>query len=268
MVLAGVARMCQQGRGQFGKRLLAGMLVGSTSVRVTRLGLNRLSTYGLLGHLTEVEATELIDAILRQRLLQQVEFERFKPVVQLTPRGEQVMKGEAQLTEPLAISEALAKKLGGAPAKPAAPATTPRDLTPVADDFDPFAEANAQIDEPPAAAATPRANHVVHPAASPASGSHYWTWRVLSAGFSADECRQIRGLDPDTLFEHILRAAREGQPIDAAWLLTSKQISQLSAALDDAPPARLRSLLENLPTGMKYRDVQLYLLSRGIAGTP
>jgi ATP-dependent DNA helicase RecQ len=98
MVLAGVARMCQ--RGQYGKRLLAGMLVGSTSVKVTRLGLDRLSTYGLLRHLTEVEATELIDAILRQRLLQQLEVERFKPVVQLTPRGEQVMKGEVTLSEP------------------------------------------------------------------------------------------------------------------------------------------------------------------------
>jgi ATP-dependent DNA helicase RecQ len=275
MVLAGVARMCQ--RGQYGKRLLAGMLVGSTSVKVTRLGLDRLSTYGLLRHLTEVEATELIDAILRQRLLQQLEVERFKPVVQLTPRGEQVMKGEVTLSEPLAISEGLSRKLGGVAGKPprkaAQKATESRTIAPSAgtttvdaddDDADPFAEVNAEFVDP----SPPRVNHVAHPAANHASGPHYWTWRVLSAGFSADECRQIRGLDADTLFDHVLRAGREGQPIDAAWLLTSKQLGQLAAVLDDATPARLRSLLENLPAGMKYRDVQLYLLSRGLSAMP
>jgi ATP-dependent DNA helicase RecQ len=271
MVLAGVARMCQ--RGQYGKKLLAGMLVGSTSVRVTRLGLDRLSTYGLLEQLTEVEATELIDAIMRQRLLQQVEIDRFKPVVQLTPRGEQVMKGDVLLTEPLAIGEGLLRKLGGVAAKPAQKSDQSRVVAPSAStspvelndiDLDPFAEVNAEYEDP---SPPTRVNHVAHPPASPASGPHYWTWRVLSAGFSADECRQIRGLDSETLFDHVLRAAREGQPIDAAWLLTNKQLAQLSAALDDATPARLRSLLENLPTGIKYRDVQLYLLSRGLPAT-
>jgi hypothetical protein len=93
---------------------------------------------------------------------------------------------------------------------------------------------------------------------------HYWTWRVLAAGFSPDECRQIRRVDDDTLFDHVLRAAREGQPVEARWLLTSDQLGVLERAVGDGSPERLKALLARLPAGIKYRDVQLYLLSRGL----
>lgn len=276
MVLSGVARMCQ--RGQYGKRLLAGMLVGSTSGKISKLGLDRLSTFGLLQQLAEDEAIDLIDALLRQRLLSQVEVDRFKPVVQLTPRGEQVMRGEASLAEVLPLAKGLQQKLCGPPAiQPSAKsATKPRAKSSKSfdqGDFDPFAdepaepefeftlaaarEASTKKVSSPAVAAHPAVNHVASP--------HYWTWRVMNAGFSAAECREIRRLDDDTFCDHVLRSARDGRPIDAAWVLTREQLATLATAVGDASPERLQAVLARLPAGIKYRDVQVYLLSRGLA---
>jgi hypothetical protein len=168
--------------------------------------------------------------------------------------------------------------------KPRAPQARPK--TPIAperparaieeSDFDPFADANsadlanfadvtAEFDEPPQEEPAAKPARTVHTAVNHVASPHYWTWRVLAAGFSAEECRQIRGLDPDTLFDHVLRAAREGQPIDATWLLTTEQLAALAAAVGDGSPARLKSVLARLPPGIKYRDVQVYLLSHGLS---
>jgi ATP-dependent DNA helicase RecQ len=289
IVLSGVARMNQ--RGEFGKKLLAAMLVGKTSARLTKLRLDQLSTFGLLKQLTEAEAGELIDALLRQRLLMQKEVEKFKPVLKLTARGEQVMKGQGTLTEPLAIREAVARKLGVAaepapkkasggrqppeeparlPEAPPSPQPSPkgrgsRQIEPEPD-FDPFAEANAASQEStiveqsameePATASGAEAGHV-------RSSPHYWTWRVLSAGFTPDECRQIRRLSGEELEEHVLLAARDGQPVDPAWVLTGEQMAALEK-LVDVPVEKLPSRLAKLPPGLKYRDVQIFLLSRGL----
>ena len=275
IVLSGVARM----QGRFGKRLVAAMLIGSEAAKVTKLGLARHSTYGLLKHLSEDEATELIDAVLRLRLLQQVELQPHRPLVQLTPRGQQVMKGEIELTDPLMLSDQLAAKLHAGrpgqktkPAKPAAkPAPKPMPVAPsppippveVEPDFDPFAEANFDFDQPEHAAEKRQA--IDPPTAKPAmQPPHFWTWRVLNSGVSAAECEQIRGLDADTIFDHILRAARDGHPVQERWLLTPEQIAALEKLIGNQPPQKVRSLLANLPPGIKYRDVQLYLHARGL----
>ena len=39
--------------------------------------------------------------------------------------------------------------------------------------------------------------------------SHYWTWRLLSAGFSVEECAAIRGLSREVIEEHARRAEGE-----------------------------------------------------------
>lgn len=39
--------------------------------------------------------------------------------------------------------------------------------------------------------------------------SHYWTQRLLSAGFTVDECAAIRGLSREIVLEHARLAERE-----------------------------------------------------------
>jgi hypothetical protein len=94
--------------------------------------------------------------------------------------------------------------------------------------------------------------------------NHYWTWQLLSSGYSAEECQAIRRISEESLFDHLLRAAREGLKVDPRWTLTSEQWQQLTALFGDAPPAEIQPLLSQLPEGLRYRDVQFYLLTREV----
>ena len=85
IVLSGVARAGRHGNG-YGKQLLAQMLCGSNAKSVLRCRLDKLSTFGLLGHLKQPEVVQLIESMLICGLLEQTEIEPFRPVVQLTAR--------------------------------------------------------------------------------------------------------------------------------------------------------------------------------------
>jgi ATP-dependent DNA helicase RecQ len=111
MVLSGAARM----KGRFGKQMLARMLIGSKAKNLIKFKLDQLSTFGLLKRISEPQALALIDALLEQRLLIQVEETPHRPLVQLTPQGEEVMKGQAALNGTLNIGDELYARLLAAP---------------------------------------------------------------------------------------------------------------------------------------------------------
>jgi ATP-dependent DNA helicase RecQ len=262
IVLSGAARM----KGRFGKILLAKMLMGSESAKVTKAGLTRLSTFGLLKMLTEPEVMSVIDALLRLRLLQQVELNPHRPLIHLTPRGEQVMRAEIELPELVELDATLIAKLRPLAPRPGtaakrAPATIAATTTvPAASANADSALGGAPMNEPaPAPSSVSAASSDDRTAALP---PHYWTWRVLTAGISAEECRQIRNIDADTLYDHVLRAGREGRPVEATWLLSSEQLDTLERLMGGRPLAEIRTLAGHLPEGIKFRDVQLYLLSK------
>jgi len=120
MVLSGVARAERELPVSCGKILIAQMLCGSASARMSKLGLNRLSTFGLLAHLTQQEVVTLIDGLLAAGHLEQVDFEPRRPVLQLTPLGTDVMKGTTDLGAPPPIPPYLIAKIRGqgSPAEP------------------------------------------------------------------------------------------------------------------------------------------------------
>jgi ATP-dependent DNA helicase RecQ len=111
IVLSGVART--QARFSCGKNLIAQMLCGSGSSKVSKLHLDKLSTFGLLKHLAQTEVVMLIDALVAMECLQQVDVDRFRPVVELTELGHQVMTGSASFDTPLPIPPELSWKLAG-----------------------------------------------------------------------------------------------------------------------------------------------------------
>src|SRR5439155_15556815 len=184
IVLSGVARM----KGRFGKQMVARMLVGSKAKEVSKYKLNSLSTFGLLASLGETQTIAFIDALLSARLLQQVEERPHLPLVRLTPRGEEVMKGAASFDEPLALDNQLRLRLRSlsiqpraqerAPSANAVACTTrPAAAQAAADGLD---ELNtilaADDDNPSETEAGDASSPLDHP-------PHYWTYRVLSAGF-------------------------------------------------------------------------------------
>ncbi len=121
IVLSGVARVSRTRRDGCGKQLLAQMLCGSNSKSVARNRLDKLSTFGLLAHLAQTQVVQLIDALLMAGLLEQTEIEPFRPVVQLTPRGIEVMHGRDDDEVRLSLAADLASQLKPGSSSAAAP---------------------------------------------------------------------------------------------------------------------------------------------------
>lgn len=91
---------------------------------------------------------------------------------------------------------------------------------------------------------------------------HHWTWLLLAAGLSAIEVEKVRGLSRDVVFDHVLKAAREGLAIRAEWMLSESRLQEVEQLVGDGSQERIMPLLKGLPEGIKYRDVQLVLLVR------
>ena len=56
-----------------------------------------------------------------------------------------------------------------------------------------------------------------------AQPSYYWTWLLLSRGFSCEEAAAIRGIDEDLVWAHAFRAAEERWEVELSWFLTEDQ---------------------------------------------
>lgn len=336
IVLSGVARAERELPVSCGKILIAQMLCGSASARMGKLGLNRLSTFGLLAHLTQPEVVTLIDGLIAAGHLEQVDFEPRRPILQLTPLGADVMKGDAELNAPPPIPAHLIAKICAQVAL-----AEPREIPPIDQDLlaalkkwrDEAADrarlpphyvlANATLEElarwrpassqallevkgigpvklerygkailsllgrpsPEATGKEPEADADATDARTVADPhsltehdrpdadsaclhvgdtppSHYWTWRLLSAGFSAQECEAIRGLSREAILEHVIRAVEEGWPVRMERCLSAELLRALDAVVGPDQPAEIRPLLARLPSGTRYAEVQLYLMCR------
>jgi ATP-dependent DNA helicase RecQ len=117
IALSGVARA----RGRFGKTVVAQMLCGSKSSKMTKWKLDRLSTFGLLGDLRQTE----VDALIASGLIEQDDVDRYRPIVQLTEFGGEVMRDTQSLHGPPALPPVLRKRLELRPLSPAAKESPP-----------------------------------------------------------------------------------------------------------------------------------------------
>ncbi|HWB09596.1 MAG TPA: RecQ family ATP-dependent DNA helicase [Pirellulales bacterium] len=256
-VLSGVART----RGRFGKHIIAQMLCGSNNAKMKRFGLQRLSTYGLLGHFTQDEVVEILDALLSVRCLEQAGSDAMRPTVRLTEPGKAVMTGGTRLDQRLPLSPELARRFTPARARPGAatPSNAPEGKEP------------SRPSRMPAAASSVTATGDTEAAAARPGGqpAHYWTWRLLTSGFTVDECMAVRGCDREVVLDHALRAADEGRPVEMTWFLSAEMIERLTEAIGTNPPGRIRPLLSKLP-GVRYEEVQFFLKCRSAAknGSP
>jgi ATP-dependent DNA helicase RecQ len=311
ITLAGVART----RARFGKVIVAQMLCGSKSAKMTKFGLQRLSTYGMLSMLKQDVVTELIDALLSANYLEQVGWENERPVLQLATLGNEVMLGR-EAVGPLSLRPDVIKQLQrirapGSDIKPAAPVaaatvsspppkpaaaptvsatpTRPQRLV----ESDEFGETYEDDDSAeivdadgrplvsqrpsPAPVPTPVGKPLPAPTPTPAPQptvigklpgndearpTHYWTWRLLHDGYTLADCMAIRSLDRELILDHALRAIDAGWPVDANWFLSAEQIATFAQVIGPNEPTRIRPLLEQLPRGTRYEDVQLYLKCR------
>lgn len=112
-ILSGVAR----GKGRFGKNVIAQMLGGSKSSKLSKFGLDRLTTFGLLDRFKQKEITLLIDELISAGLILQNDVDRFRPVVQLSTSGAAVMRGEQAFDRPIWVTAEMLPRLGGGAAR-------------------------------------------------------------------------------------------------------------------------------------------------------
>ncbi|QDU95024.1 ATP-dependent DNA helicase RecQ [Lignipirellula cremea] len=111
IALSGVART----KSRFGREVIAQMLYGSKSSKITKWHLDQLSTYGLLNKLKLAEISSLLDGLMEAKLVEQSDVDRYRPVLRLTEYGNQVMRGEAELTGTLPLPPELVFKIAGVP---------------------------------------------------------------------------------------------------------------------------------------------------------
>jgi len=361
MVLSGVARVETQVRVSCGKNLVAQMLCGSRAAKLGQLGLDRLSTYGLLKHLKQPEALTLIDALTAAGCLRvetlQTDDPYVMPVVRMTQKGWEVMRGDVELPEGLSVPAKLLRKIRG----DAEPAPRPSEVSEKGSDpldsrgLTPFrigsklppagppdpelldrlrkwrlevasrrgvpgycVLANRTLGELAArrptteqellqidgigpvklrqygkellvmlsGAATPVSQGEPEPADAPPGRvaapepepepegdqqtrpAHYWTWRLLRAGFSVEECASIRGLRGREVLEHARRAAEDGRPVRPEWCLPAELCGALWALVDAGPQGEIDSLLPKLPPGTRPEQVELFLKCRDVGRKP
>ncbi|MEQ1905233.1 MAG: RQC domain-containing protein, partial [Pirellulaceae bacterium] len=110
VALSGVWRS----HGRFGKGLIAKMLFGSDSKQVKAAGFQKLSTFGLLKPLKQTEIEDLLDRLLGAGLIVQTEQVRFRPTVQVSESGHNVLSGKLSLEWGDILGATLARRLESA----------------------------------------------------------------------------------------------------------------------------------------------------------
>ena len=73
-----------------------------------------------------------------------------------------------------------------------------------------------------------------------------WTWRLLAMGFRLDECAEIRRCSPQTLYQHLARAAEQGKPLSLPWVFSAEQQREIQSVLVDQSGQPLQSLIAGL----------------------
>lgn len=240
VTLSGIART----HGRYGKTLVAQMLCGSGNKKMQQTGLRRLSTFGLLNQLNQTQAASVIDCLINAKLVTRTEQQKFRPLISITERGSDVMRG-FNLSDSLSfVPDSLRKLLNfhfshqhphiaeyvaelNVEAKPSDSDSGDADnsasqMPEIESDGTQESEPETTRDEISSSRQRVDPAHAVEDVSSqpsapslfsdppPVQPSYFWTWKLFTLGFSSDEIRQIRGLTARQLASH-LEIARENE---------------------------------------------------------
>ena len=294
VTLSGIART----HGRIGKTLIAQMLKGSTQKKLKGMGLNRLSTFGLLKALRVDDIVELIEFLIDNGFADQVETSKFRPVVRINAEGKTLMSGELDidLTDRMStkLVDQIGKKLKGK--KPHLLPTRgetedeqdveTEEESDVEDDSVDDELDSATVPEVPTKsvakeiAAVSVAKNTEAPSSQqiridtaesslPKPGhvrpSYFWTWRLLKEGYSLEHVMQIRQIERSSVFDQTLRAVENGLKVEASWLLDDSVQSILTQFVEDNQGKRLPQLLADLPANVEPNELSLFLKTRQTA---
>jgi len=291
VTLSGTART----QARFGKTLVSQMLTGSSSRKIQKNGLHKLSTFGLLSGLRQVDVVTLIDWLIDHGYLKQSEQTRFRPVLEITDNGRELMRGDIDFDLSQRIPESIVESISirltnkkpvrnptpetAGPTQvelPTRPSDAALDESEVPEfthsclDTErlPSGEELGSEDNSKPVSSIPDAKPLVmdHPTDVPAGGdvqpSFYWTWKLLSDGYSIDDLQQVRQLELTTVYDHLIRAAETNLKIEPDWLLNQIEIESLETFVTANNGASISRLLEIIPPGLTTQQLLFYLKYR------
>ncbi|MEZ6095745.1 MAG: ATP-dependent DNA helicase RecQ [Pirellulaceae bacterium] len=219
VALSGVFRT----RGRVGKGQVAKMLAGSSAKSLERGGLNKLSTFGLLKPLKLAEVETLLTVLVDSGFIVQQESARFRPVVQLSERGQRLMNGKIEVDICQLFGSPLVNRLRVAFAgkKPRLPSDFEQGVVVErsADSNRESIVADSHFNTPPESTSAVRAETSangddagvsrVDPEGESNRRAHYWTWRLHQDGYSVLEISQIRNISLTKVAQDLADADRE-----------------------------------------------------------
>lgn len=259
MALSGVARL----KSRFGKTVIAQMLFGSQSGKLTKHQIDQLSTFGLLDQLKLTEITELLDTMLLDGLIEQTDVQRGRPVVKISDYGAEVMKGTEDLPADFSLSKMLRLKINrkyksvAAKPKPAAKPVVDESPTeepgyeaeePTYESYSDEFSGDDDVETEPLlsddAKAENREAGDLQPSSKPGeidranAPDWFWTWTLLNEGFPLEECQKIRNRKRLELLADLRLAQEAGFNVLPEWYLSQESLDDWQLEPHSQGPAR------------------------------
>jgi hypothetical protein len=185
-----------------------------------------------------VEVAALLDALVQLRMIRKQESQRFRPTVQLTELGQDIMRAKRPLEQQLPIPPALQQRLETV----RLPIVASRRASGGA--ADPAAQESQPLPVEPSSAASDVAD-----ASSPPDW--HWTWKLLANGWTLVDCQQTRRMDRASVLRDLREAVRQGQCVSLSWVLSDAELGHLDSVLAARDATRVQVPLGDLPAGIE-----------------
>ncbi|WP_462408710.1 DNA helicase RecQ [Neobacillus sp. Marseille-QA0830] len=292
MVLSCVIRMGQR----YGKNLTAQVLTGSKNKKVTELGFDKLSTYGIMKDRGAKEVSDFIEFLVSQELLG-IEQGQF-PTLYVSSAGKDILLGSRKVTrretaqvKQVAKDDPLFEALREVRRRIAADEKVPpfvifsdaalKDMCAKQPKTNEeflqvsgvgelklqkygleFLQAIRAFHETNPGyesefEATPKQEK--KPAKKAAGDSHLETFRLHKDGMTVQQIAEKRGLAISTVESHLLQCAQLKLDVDYSLLIPGEYIPLLEQAVEEVGRDRLKPIKELLPEEVSYFVIKVYV---------
>lgn len=296
MVMSCLIRMGQR----FGKTLTAQVLTGSKNKKVTEMGFDKLTTYGIMKEKNSKEVSDFIEFLISQELIA-IEQGQF-PTLYVSTKGKDVLLGKQNVhrretvrVKEISKDDPLFEALREVRRTIAETESVPpfvifsdaalkdmcAKLPKTSEEFLnvsgvgehklkkyglEFIQAIRLFCE-----ANPERKPeqiqaaVPKKAAKKAVGdSHLETFQLLQQNLSIEEIAAKRELAPSTVENHLIQCAQQGMEVDFYRLIPTEYIQLLEKAVEEVGRDRLKPIKEQLPEEVSYFMIKgyLYFLSK------
>ena len=292
MVMSCMIRMGQR----FGKTLIAQVLTGSKNKKVTELGFERLSTYGIMKDKGAKEVSDFIEFLISQELIA-IEQGQF-PTLYVSTKGKDILLGKEKVyrreivqvkqvskTDPLfeALRE-VRKSIAEAEKVPpfvifsdaalkdmcAKQPKTNEEFLQVSGvgelklqkyglEFLQAIRAFLQTNLDYQSEYESETKAAKKPAKKAVRDSHLETYSLHLDNYSLEEIAEKRELSMYTIGEHLIQCAQQGMEVDFAKYIPEEYMPLLKKAVAEAGRSRLKPIKELLPEEVSYFMVKAYL---------